>query len=262
MKLRLISISILAPLVIWANLAPSPLPFQIVVLLAVGLALWEYARLLLPARERWLVVGLGFFWSALLMFLDGASGVLGVWVGITFLVVIAYMSRSDEPAERWGHLTIALFGINYIGTLLSHAGMVRTLPHGTGWVFFLLLGTWFADSAAYVVGHWIGRHKLAPVLSPGKTIEGVIGGIVGSLAVVPLCHFWLFPEIPVAGGVCLALGVALVGPLGDLSESLVKRAIHVKDSGTMIPGHGGALDRADALLFNAPLVYYAVKYFL
>lgn len=262
MKLRLISIAVMAPLVIWANVASSPIPFQIVVMVMVGLALGEYVRLLLPARERWLVIGLGLLWTGLLIFLDGSEWILGVWAGITFLLVISYMTRRDEPGERWGHLTLALFGINYVCTLMAHTGMIRALPQGTGWVFFLLLGTWFADSAAYVVGHWIGRHKLAPVLSPGKTIEGVIGGIGGSLAVVPLCRYWLFPEIPVMPALGLALGLALLGPLGDLSESLVKRAIRVKDSGTLIPGHGGALDRIDALLFNAPLVYYAVKYFL
>lgn len=261
MTSRLISIAVLVPIVIWANLIATPVVFQVLVFFAIGLALREYLMLALPSRDQGPVLGLGLIWSALLLFIKTGSWVLGASVALSLLLIVLFLLKSDDPSGRWSHLMIAFFGIHYIGTLLAHVGMLRALPHGAGWVFFLLFATWFADSAAYVVGHWIGRHKLAAVLSPGKTVEGLLGGIIGSLAAIPLCRYWIFPDLPPVAGTVLAIVIAVVGPLGDLSESLVKRALHVKDSGTLIPGHGGALDRVDALLFNAPLVYYSVLTF-
>ncbi len=117
-----------------------------------------------------------------------------------------------------------------------------------------------ADTGAYFTGHLIGKHKLAPLVSPGKTVEGFIGGIVASILAAFFCKFIFWREFAFVP--CLILGtlIGIVGPIGDLSESLIKRSVNVKDSGQFIPGHGGLLDRVDALLFTAPTVYYYVKF--
>ena len=128
-------------------------------------------------------------------------------------------------------------------------------------VFLLAATTFNADTGAYFAGHLFGRHKLAPKVSPGKTVEGLVGGIIGSLIAAFLCREIFWEEFRILDCWIVGILVGIIGPLGDLSESLVKRSLGVKDSGQLIPGHGGLLDRLDALLFTAPLVYYYATFF-
>jgi len=164
--------------------------------------------------------------------------------------------RQKENAFITWVWTIA--GILYIGWLLSHMVALRGLADGRNWVFFVLFVTWFSDTAAFFIGRRLGRHKLAPNISPGKTWEGTIGGIGGAIATsvlfftptpfqLPLAYWQLIP---------LSIGVSVLGQAGDLVESLLKRNMGVKDSGTLMPGHGGVLDRMDSMLFAGVLVYY------
>src|SRR5262249_21990695 len=120
--------------------------------------------------------------------------------------------------------------------------------------------TFGADTGAYITGRLIGRHKLAPHISPGKTVEGVFGGILLSILWAFGCRYIISKDILVKDCWWVGLSVGLVGPLGDLAESLLKRSVGVKDSGHLIPGHGGLLDRIDALLFTSPIVYYYAAY--
>jgi len=131
-------------------------------------------------------------------------------------------------------------------------------PEGLQWVISALVITWANDTCAYFAGRLFGRHKLHPAVSPNKTWEGFAGGAFGSVAGMFVARWVAFPALTTVD--CIALGLlgAVLGPLGDLCESLLKRAHGVKDSGTLIPGHGGLLDRVDALLFNAPAVYLYV----
>ena len=121
---------------------------------------------------------------------------------------------------------------------------------------------WLGDAAALYVGRLFGHHKLAPAISPGKTVEGAIGGLFGSLTGALLGKFWLVQEFPLVH--CLVLGgiLAVLGQVGDLSESLLKRSTGVKDSGHLIPGHGGILDKVDGILFSAPAMYYYYTLYL
>ena len=118
-----------------------------------------------------------------------------------------------------------------------------------------------ADTGAYYVGRAVGKHKLAPTISPGKTWEGVAGGLVAGLGFAILAHFWFFRELPLKWTLPLAAVMVVLGILGDLTESALKRGAGAKDAANILPGHGGILDRLDSLLFNAPLLYYFAHFY-
>jgi phosphatidate cytidylyltransferase len=167
---------------------------------------------------------------------------------------------------------LTLTGAAYIGWLLSAFILLRQLdtplrpgplaglgiPPGTAWVILVLAITWIQDSAAYFVGRAFGRTKMAPFLSPKKTWEGFAGGLAASILAALAAAFLLGLPVSYAAAALIGAATGVSGPLGDLGESLIKRQIGVKDSGALIPGHGGILDRMDSLLFTAPTVYYAV----
>ena len=158
-----------------------------------------------------------------------------------------------------------ILGVLYIALLGTHLVLIRTgfepqlSAHLLSFFFLVLMGS---DSGAYYTGRAIGKHKLAPSISPGKTWEGAVGGVVAALAMAVLAHYWFFRELPLKWMLPLALVMSVVGILGDLVESALKRSASAKDAANILPGHGGLLDRLDSLLFNAPLIYYfAVFYF-
>jgi phosphatidate cytidylyltransferase len=130
--------------------------------------------------------------------------------------------------------------------------------HLLSFFFLVVMG---ADAGAYYVGRAIGKHKLAPTISPGKTWEGAVGGVVAAMAMAALAHFWFFRELPLKFILPLAAVMTLVGILGDLAESALKRGAGAKDAANILPGHGGILDRLDSLLFNAPLIYYFARFY-
>ncbi|MFC1956848.1 phosphatidate cytidylyltransferase [Chloroflexota bacterium] len=164
--------------------------------------------------------------------------------------------RQKEGAFTSWVWTVA--GILYIGWLLSHLVALRGLNDGRNWVFLVLFVTWVSDTTAFFIGRRFGRHKLAPATSPGKTWEGTIGGICGGIAMSTL---FLAPtpfQLPLSPGQAVLLGAltSILGQAGDLFESLFKRNLGVKDSGKLMPGHGGILDRIDSLIFAGIVVYY------
>jgi phosphatidate cytidylyltransferase len=133
---------------------------------------------------------------------------------------------------------------------------MRKFPSGQLWILFTLVAVFSGDTTAFYVGRAFGRKKLAPAISPGKTVEGGYGAVAGSAAGALLFKGLFFSQVPFLHALILGLGVGLFGQLGDLWESVLKRSAQVKDSGTLIPGHGGLLDRIDSVLFAAPFVYY------
>ena len=149
-------------------------------------------------------------------------------------------------------------GVMLLGWLGSHFFKLRGLEidKAAEWTALAMLGTWIADSSAYVFGKTLGRHKLSPRLSPNKTIEGYVGGVVAGTAITVLIAYFLKLSLPVA--VILGLLVSIVSPAGDLGVSLLKRSVGVKDSGNLLPGHGGALDRIDSLVWSVAMAYYLV----
>ena len=171
---------------------------------------------------------------------------------ILFLHLIAAVAF--YPKYTLLDAAVTLAGTLYVG-LLSYMYLLRTLPDGWIWLIFMLAGTWASDTFAYFTGRAFGRTYIAPVLSPRKTLEGMIGGICGSTA-VGYAFTLIYPFLPPAKTVILGFLVGLAAFVGDLLESALKRQTGVKDAGTLIPGHGGVLDRFDSALFTAPLVYY------
>ncbi|MGC4000825.1 MAG: phosphatidate cytidylyltransferase [Anaeromyxobacter sp.] len=172
---------------------------------------------------------------------------------VVLLGVVLFRDAPLEQAPR------SIAGVSlawlYCGLLL--ATLVGLRSYGVGWVILAFVATWANDTFAYFAGHAFGRHKLFERISPKKTWEGFAGGAAGSV-VGALVTRLLFPElavISVPAAVVIGAGAAVLGPMGDLAESMVKRAAGVKDSGKIIPGHGGLLDRIDALLFVSPWVY-------
>ena len=160
-----------------------------------------------------------------------------------------------QPRPSVGGLALTLLGIYWIGLALAHAVLLRGLPHGLGIVIDVLVGTFLGDTGAYFGGRLFGRRPLAPAISPNKTVEGLLIGMVCTVLGVWIAgryQEWL----PGMHAIVLGCGVALVAPVGDLFESFVKREARTKDSGGLFGAHGGALDRLDAVLFAAVVGYY------
>jgi phosphatidate cytidylyltransferase len=154
-----------------------------------------------------------------------------------------------------GGIAVTLLGIYWIGLALAHAVLLRGLPHGLGIIIDVLVGTFLGDTGAYLGGHLFGRRPLAPRISPGKTVEGLVIGMACAVLGVWMAgryQDWL----PSSHSLVLGVGVALVAPVGDLFESFIKREARTKDSGVLFGAHGGALDRLDAVLFTAVVSYY------
>ncbi len=171
------------------------------------------------------------------------------------LIGLLVRRQKEEAFTSWVW-TIA--GILYIGWLLSHLVALRGLDDGRNWVFFVLFVTWISDTTAFFIGRKFGRRKLAPNISPGKTWEGTIGGICGAI-LMSILFFTPTPfQLPLAYWQAILLSVltSILGQMGDLIESLLKRNMGVKDSGKLMPGHGGILDRIDSLIFAGIVVYY------
>jgi phosphatidate cytidylyltransferase len=160
-----------------------------------------------------------------------------------------------SPRPSVGGVALTLLGIYWIGFALAHAVMLRGLPHGLGIVIDVAVGTFLGDTGAYLGGRMFGRRPLAPTISPNKTIEGLVCGML--FAIVGVWIAGRYQEwLPGMHSLVLGLGVALSAPLGDLFESFVKREAGAKDSGGLFGAHGGALDRLDAILFSAVVSYY------
>jgi len=199
---------------------------------------------------------------------------LAGFVGVTALILAAYLGEGFHvlltfvaffpvlfaitlAQRRAGTLGMALtvFGVTWIGVALAHGVLLRELPHGAGIIVDILVGTFVGDSGAYIGGRWFGRRKLAPGVSPNKTVEGLLIGMFTALLATWLAgtyQDWLSGT----DALLLGLAVALAAPLGDLFESFIKRDAGTKDSGRLFGAHGGALDRLDAVLFTAVVGYY------
>ncbi|HUR85676.1 MAG TPA: phosphatidate cytidylyltransferase [Solirubrobacteraceae bacterium] len=199
--------------------------------------------------------------------LAGFIGLIGVmvaaWVGDDMHVLLAYVAFFPVlfglalMQRRAGTLGMALtaFGVAWIGVSLAHGVLLRELPHGGGIIVDILVGTFVGDTGAYMGGRWFGRNRLAPRVSPNKTVEGLLIGMGTAILATWLAgtyQDWLSGT----DALLLGLGVACAAPVGDLFESFVKREAGTKDSGRLFGAHGGALDRLDAVMFSAVVGYY------
>lgn len=179
-------------------------------------------------------------------------------LGLTIILFVYVFSFPKYHAEQ---VMAAFFGIVYVAVCLSFIYLVRDLPDGRWHVWLILLCSWGCDTSAYIVGRLLGRHKMAPVLSPKKSVEGAVGGVVGAALFGGLYGFFIkshlttdISVVPFYVIVC-AVG-ALISMVGDLAASAIKRDHDIKDYGKLIPGHGGILDRFDSVIITAPIIYF------
>ena len=184
---------------------------------------------------------------------------------LTICSLVTAMLRGAPFERMLVASAVTVFGVLYVFLLGGHLVATRTgfsdnlSKHLLSFFFLILMGS---DSAAYYGGRAFGRHKMAPTVSPGKTWEGAVAGMLASLLLAAGAHYWFFLELPLKLALPLAAVMNIFGVLGDLTESALKRSVGKKDTAQILPGHGGMLDRVDSLLFNAPLIYYfALAYF-
>lgn len=260
MKRVISALCILPPLILLVRYGSS-VHFLLLLTLTIGIALIEFYRMLaakgFPCWE-WLGLGVGL----LLPFTFYVGGTLSQ-VAVVFAIILSFITglfARQELATSLQSVAFTLLGVFYVGWLLSHVVLLRLLTEGVYYVFYIFLVVWLGDAAAMGIGTWLGRHKLAATISPRKTIEGAIGGLIGSMCGALLGGIWLLQHITFTQLFALGGLLAVFGQLGDLSESLLKRSAGIKDSGGLIPGHGGILDKVDGILFAAPALYYYVLY--
>jgi phosphatidate cytidylyltransferase len=241
-------------------------------LLFVALAL---AAMVMGLYEFWLLAGkrglkpdagVGFLGAAALFMLfylnapaTGPDLLVMTLVGLTIVVLVLQLLRGAPFDKMIASTGVTLLGVLYVVLLGGHLVAVRMgfppllAAHLLSFFFLVIMGS---DTGAYYTGRALGRHKLAPKISPGKTWEGAVGGMAASLLMAALAHYWFFRELPLKWALPLAALMNVLGVLGDLTESALKRGAGAKDAAQILPGHGGLLDRLDSLLFNAPIIYY------
>ena len=241
---------------------PPDLFFVFVTITAV-LAVWEFYRILFQAHghQNLIVIGcsLIILLLATMQWTDVAVPLSGTTL-VIFLALLWLMVRPNDLGQFPPPSIGIPFGVLYIGLGLGHFLWIRNLEGGDLLIFFVILVSWAADTGAYYTGVTLGRRQIAPRLSPKKTVEGFIGGLVLSVVVALVCRLWFLSFLSIADCVVIGILLAGMGLLGDLAESSFKRRSGIKDSGALIPGHGGFLDRVDSLLFTAPAFYYYVMF--
>ncbi|MEM8886192.1 MAG: phosphatidate cytidylyltransferase [Planctomycetota bacterium] len=192
----------------------------------------------------------------------GRPGWLGTFLAMPVYVVAAILIVTilrDRTRGQLQSMALATIGFIYIGWMFGHLAFLVNAPHAYGYLMYLVLAVEANDIAAYVCGRLFGRRKLRPHVSPGKTVEGAIGALAVSLA-LPFVFRFALPGLTTGQLALTGLIVGVGGQLGDLSISVIKRDLGVKDMGALIPGHGGVLDRIDSLIFTAPLFFHMVHY--
>ncbi len=236
--------------------------FAAFVFVCIAAAAAELGGMVLPGRrlpQAALVVG-SVAVVAVLMYVDDALP--SVLIGLALIGMLVNLF-APEPIEHAAARTAwTVGGPLYIGGLLATIPLLHRHDDGGAWVILTMMFAWFGDTGGYFAGRAFGKRKLYPLVSPKKTVEGAIGGLCGSVAGALIMHFTLLPQLPLHHGIPLAIVSSALGQTGDLCESLIKRSVGVKDSGWIVPGHGGLLDRIDALMFVAPATWLYVHWFV
>lgn len=265
---RIITAVVVLPFLIASILVPSLLPlFVVMAAAAMLLGLYEFYLL---ARKRDIKpdLVLGFLGGSALFTvfyfnepaqLPDLFMIQLILIALTIGTLISVTLRGAPFDKMIASTGATILGVLYVVLLGGHLVAIRTgFAHllSADLLSFFFLVTMGSDIGAYYVGKNLGKHKLAPALSPGKTWEGVAGGIASALLLAALSHFWFFRELPLKWALPLAVVMTALGIFGDLTESALKRGAGAKDAANILPGHGGLLDRLDSLLFNAPVIYY------
>ena len=276
MKTRILTALVALPILIASIVLPSYVPetvwiFVTIAILALGAGLFEFFSLTkkLELKADASIAYLGATALTVAFIFDAPATdpnlLLMTLAGFVMVVLVTQTFRFQKDFSKMlGGAGVTIVGVLYlvflggflIATRVGFEGRTSLSTHLLGFFFLVLMGS---DTGAYFAGRAFGKHKLAPGISPGKTWEGVIGGLLAAAAFAALATFWFFPELPYQFSIPLAIVMALVGILGDLAESAMKRGSKTKDAATILPGHGGLLDRLDSLLLNAPILYYFAR---
>jgi phosphatidate cytidylyltransferase len=250
----IIAVPPLFAIILWGSEAVFGALITVVV---VG-AVFEYNRMVFDggfAREKLQGVII-----AVLICLAAFSGDLRIVLAVIAFSMLAVFPLAlvgmNEQSLGLASIAKVVFGFIYIPFMLSHFILLRHSAQGVSWTFFILVLALCGDIAAFYVGRTIGKRKLMPLVSPGKTVEGTVGLLIGSVAGCLIYRYFFLPQLSPVHAAVLGFSGGMIGQLGDLCESVIKRTSGVKDSGSIVLGHGGLLDRLDCLIFIVPYVYY------
>lgn len=259
---RVISAIVFLPVLFGALWLGPPVCFSTLAAIGIFLGLYEYYSL---TKHGGLTQGLiaagaivaAFYYDQQLLI----PAIIAALVVFELLVQLFGRAKTGDFSDVIAETSIRVFGVLYVALLGGYIIALNTIDDPVPQMPAKLLTLFFivvfgGDTGAYYTGRSIGRNKLAPRVSPGKTIEGVFGGLAGNVIAALIAHYTFFPELKISYAVPLAVVMGLLGITGDLCESMLKRGAKTKDAGKIIPGHGGLLDRLDSMLFNAPLLYY------
>jgi phosphatidate cytidylyltransferase len=258
---RWITSIVALPLLFLLIIKGGPLLFAVFVGILVLIALWEYFRILghgSASRPRAIIQALGFVMGAAMVcsaYMNSFQLITGV-ISLNLLTagaISVFYFKTDPGVMK--QVTEEVLGVAYIPLCLSHLVFIRNGSDGVVWICFLLCIVFVGDIGAYYVGSYLGRHKLCPAVSPKKTVEGAIGGLAAGVVAGALFNYGFLPDLTLGGSILFCTSAGLAGQVGDLFESEFKRLSGIKDSGSILPGHGGVLDRFDALMFAAPAAY-------
>jgi phosphatidate cytidylyltransferase len=255
-----VAVPVLLYLVYWA----PPLAFTALVVLAAIISAHEFYKIVAAdvTRLAWLGPALSAaIVVALVFFSDDPRAWAAVAAGLPVVALLTFLVKPGDLSTVPPRAGALALGALYTGVLPALVALIHRVPeHGPDCIVLLLTISFLGDTGAYAAGRLFGRHKLYPAVSPKKTVEGSIGGLAASAGAALLASLWYLPELPIASGIGLGLVLGALGQAGDLCESLLKRAYGVKDSGRLLPGHGGLLDRIDATLFAACGLYLALLF--
>lgn len=242
--------------------------FAIIISIVCILALWEYFGIVLYRSKSFslfgfqlsaFIIGTAIIWAA---YINSFKIILVLIILNLIVSVLISLPKFKFDSLVSEIVTKQVLGIVYIPLLISYLVLIRNGIHGVSWLYFLLLIVFSGDIGSFYIGSFLGRHKLCPAVSPNKTIEGSVGGLVANIASGALFKYFFMPLLPWGLSILFFLSIGVAGQVGDLFESELKRVGNIKDSGTLLPGHGGLLDRIDALLFAAPVAYLFKEYIL
>jgi phosphatidate cytidylyltransferase len=256
---RVYTAAILVPAIYAIIRYLPPWTFTLLVMAGAGIALLELYRISFGPRMNTSLMALGLAATGLIIGRTHLAIPLADILMLATILMAGAMVFCSAPLEhRFQDAGVTLFGVLYVGLTLSSLVLTRSFPDGEFFILFVALVTWAADTGAYYSGNLWGRHLLAPTVSPKKTVEGLLGGMALACAAALVAQAWFLPQLRTLDALLLGVLLTGAGLLGDLSESALKRSVGVKDSGGILPGHGGMLDRLDSLLFTAPAFYYYV----
>ncbi len=273
---RVATAAVLIPLVYLLVEYASSFYFYLFVTTGVVIGLYEFYRMFknsgyYPQTTMGIILGIlvvmGFYIGS------DREGIVGLVFSPDVMVAAAFvfvlLCRLFSGRDTNGALVdvaLTFTGVVYVAWLAAYLVLLKDWNmggiDGRDLVFFLLLVTWATDTGAYYIGSSMGRHKLYPKISPKKTVEGAVGGLMFAVGMAVVCKYWFYHELQYFDAIALGVILGIVGQVGDLAESMIKRSARVKDSGGIIPGHGGMLDRMDSVLLNAPALYYYTLVFI